>query len=168
MELTDKYIFYRIDEKIGKTLPAKLVINGEEFGVRRVVPMFFNAGSKALLHTVAWHLLSLFRFREYQLIDSRGKIASYAQTMPKIIIFDFMKSGGVHLGPCLTTEKHRGKGLYPALLRLICEVEKNDTFYIFTTNENIVSQKGILKSGFKPIAQGYKSKIGVYKISKYL
>ena len=140
-------------------------INGLTYGLKILRPTYKNSGGKDFFHLLVWNILSLFRLKEYQLISETGEIASYAQLMPKIFIFRFMQRKGLHIGPCFTIEKYRGRGLYPELLKIIIQNEtKCNEFYIFTKTTNIASQKGIVKAGFIPFGHGYKSKFGVYKI----
>lgn len=51
-----------------------------------------------------------------------------------------------------TNKAHRGKGLYPALIEFILHYLKKQGFtkaYIWTSDSNIASQKGIEKTAFK-------------------
>lgn len=165
------YIFYRFritsDKRIHKKQVGTICVNGFTYHLKVIHPNYYNSGGKNFLHLLLWNILSFFRFKEYQLIDSDGKIASYAQVMPKIIIFSFLSNKGLHIGPCYTVEKHRGRGLYPELLKIIIQNEtKNSEFFIFTKTTNIASQKGIVKAGFIPYGYGRKSKFGIYRISK--
>ena len=53
---------------------------------------------------------------------------------------------------CFTIDDARGYGIYPAVLRHICEVFKSDGLqevYIYCMDKNIASMKGIEKAGFK-------------------
>ena len=71
----------------------------------------------------------------------------------------------LHIGPCWTDNKFRGQGIYPAVLSSICKNNSETNMFIFTEDENIASQKGITKVGFKKFSNGYKSKhFGIYKI----
>lgn len=165
------YIFYHLKLTPEQSTQRKQVlsvrIRGHRYTLKVVRPTYQNSGGKNFLHLFIWNVLSFFRFKEYQLIDRKGKIVSYAQLMPKIFIFSFMSKQGLHIGPCYTDEKQRGRGLYPELLKMIIQNEiKNDEFFIFTKKTNIASQKGIIKAGFVPFGYGYKSKLGIYRISK--
>lgn len=105
-------------------------------------------------------------FFEYQiLIDNQ--IVSKCQVVGWLPIFPFMKRNGIHIGPCETIEKHRGKGVYPYLLNLIQRDFKNPCFMIVDEN-NISSIKGVEKAGFKVFANGYKTKFGRYVICNNL
>ena len=53
---------------------------------------------------------------------------------------------------CITTVSHRGKGLYPAVLRYIVNKKvSNAVLVIYTDDWNIPSQRGIIKAGFREI-----------------
>jgi predicted GNAT family acetyltransferase len=88
--------------------------------------------------------------------------------MPKFFKYAFMlRNNSIHIGPCWTNKNQRGKGIYPAVLSKICSDYYKKNVYIFTEKENIASQKGIEKVGFKQFATGYKTRLfGVYKIKK--
>jgi predicted acetyltransferase len=78
-----------------------------------------------------------------------------------------MDRDGLHIGPCWTHPDFRGHGLYPYLLQKIIEDYQNniDKIYIFASTSNIASQRGIEKAGGRLFAYGYKTKLGIYKIS---
>jgi GNAT superfamily N-acetyltransferase len=123
------------------------------------------------MHNILWTLFSMGRFKEYRILNN-SKIIAYAQIMPKIFIFDFMDKNGLHIGPCWTHPDFRGQGIYPYLLRKIVDddygsVERADKYYIFTSTDNISSQKGIEKAGGEIFAYGYKTKLGIYRLSSY-
>lgn len=52
---------------------------------------------------------------------------------------------------CFTAQKHRGNGYYPALISRLAEQEKASPVMIYTNDWNKVSQKGIIKAGFKEV-----------------
>jgi predicted GNAT family acetyltransferase len=107
------------------------------------------------------------KFREYSLYYDKTVVAK-AQIMPKIFIFDFMDRKGLHIGPCWTHPDFRGQGLYPYLIKKVMDDYKNAyrNFYMFTSTDNISSQRGIEKAGGVLFAYGYKNKFGIYKISR--
>lgn len=123
----------------------------------------------ASLHHFLFWLFSFGRFSEYQVICG-GKVVAFAQVSSRIFIFGFMPRGKntVHIGPCYTQPDFRRKGLYSFLLASICSDFSENEKYIFCHKENMPSKRGILKAGFVPFAEGYKSKIGIYKINRYL
>lgn len=123
------------------------------------------------IHDVLWNLFSFGKYREYQLVDTSNRLTvSKAQVMPKIVIFRFMKSGGIHIGPCHTLPAYRGRNFYPTLLKKIVEDYrmKIRDFYIFCDENNSASIRGIEKAGFKCFAKGVKNKFGIYVIKEYI
>lgn len=137
--------------------------NAEGNIVRIIKPNGFS------FHNIAWKLFSLNKFCEYQLCDKNGQVLSFAQVMPKIFIFNFMKAG-LHIGPCATKKEYRGRGYYPFLLKkIVSDYSKQySEFYIFCDKNNIASQRGIEKAGFHKIGIGIKNKLGIYKITKFI
>ena len=90
--------------------------------------------------------------------------------MPKIFIFSFMKRNCIHIGPCFTDKDFRGRGYYPALLKIIMNDyrDRTEEFYIFCTASNLASQRGIAKAGFQCFGRGMKNKLGIYVLEKHL
>jgi hypothetical protein len=75
--------------------------------------------------------------------------------------FGWIYKDAMMLGPYWTNELHRGKGIYGRLIKQSIALAKpNIPLMIYTRPENISSQKGIEKMGFK--------EIGVYKIELIL
>ena len=76
------------------------------------------------------------------------------------------RKNSIHIGPCWTDKNHRGKGIYPAVVSKICADYSQKDVYIFTDDDNISSQKGIEKVGFKPYATGFKTRfLVIFKTS---
>lgn len=84
---------------------------------------------------------------------------SWFSSTYKGIMFDSIFETGIfnhkdigYIGPCETYTEFRGKGIYPFVLKKICEYQKEygvKEVYINTKSNNTSSIKGILKSGFK-------------------
>lgn len=119
---------------------------------------------------VLWYILTIGNFKIYYVLDKTGRIIHFSHVMSKIYKYAFMpRINSIHIGPCWTHELHRGKGIYPAVLSKICSDYKEKNIYIFTKKENIASQKGIEKVGFKQFATGIKTKrLGIYIIKNVL
>jgi RimJ/RimL family protein N-acetyltransferase len=74
-----------------------------------------------------------------------------------------VESGEFWIYHCRTAESARGKGLYPATLeRIVADhfADGYSTAWIYTTRENIASQKGILRAGFSLVATLSAVRIG--------
>lgn len=121
------------------------------------------------LHHFLFDLFSLGDFLEYQIWQG-GKLCATAQVCGRIFIFGFMpkRYRVIHIGPCWTNPDFRRRGLYNFLLNKICSDYPDEERYIFANKSNVASNNGILKAGGIPYAEGYKSKLGIYKIGKYL
>ena len=120
------------------------------------------------LHHFLFWFFSLGDFIEYQIWQDNTLCAT-AQVCGRIFIFAFMpkKYHTIHIGPCWTNPQFRRKGLYYYLLQKICFDYPDEEKYIFAHKSNLASNKGIEKAGGKPFAEGYKSKLGIYKIGSY-
>lgn len=121
------------------------------------------------LHHFLFDLFSLGDFLEYQIWKGEMLCAT-AQIVGRVFIFDFMprKYHVIHVGPCWTNPKYRRLGLYNYLLNKICFDYPDEEKYIFAHKSNEASNKGMLKAGGIPFAEGYKSKFGIYKIGSYI
>src|SRR5581483_10542825 len=65
-----------------------------------------------------------------------------------------VETGDFWIYHCFTAAWARGRQLYPSTLRRICSdyfAAGCSTAWIYTTRENIASQKGILSAGFVPV-----------------
>lgn len=85
--------------------------------------------------------------------------------MSKIFIFSFISNkSAINIGPCWTKFSYRNKSLYTNLIKKISSDYIEFDKYIFCSEDNIASIKGILKAGFQEFSRGYKSKLGIYRI----
>ena len=74
-------------------------------------------------------------------------------------------SGEFWIYSCRTVECARGKGIYPATLQRIVNdhfEEGYRTAWIYTSRENIASQKGILRAGFGRVAT-----LGAFRVGRH-
>ncbi len=91
-------------------------------------------------------------------LDAYGWIQEWRPFRRK---FFAISSSGMMLGPFWTAPSRRGQGIYGHLLRDsldLCPVDT--TAYIYTSPQNMSSQKGIMKAGF--------SYIGTWKLTQWL
>ena len=66
-----------------------------------------------------------------------------------------VESGELWIYDCRTADRAKGKRIYPATLERIINdhfAQGYRTVWIYTTRENIASQKGILRAGFGQVA----------------
>ena len=121
------------------------------------------------MHHFLFYFFSFGEFLEYQ-IWQRNKLCATAQVSGRIFIFGFIpkKYNVIHIGTCWTNPDFRRRGLYNYLLQKICEDYPDEEIYIFAHKSNVASNNGIKKAGGLPFAEGYKSKLGIYKIGSYI
>jgi hypothetical protein len=103
----------------------------------------------------------------YYVYDDAGRIINICHVKPKIFKYAYMPTkNSIHIGPCWTDKNHRGKSIYQAVLSRNCADHSQKDVYIFTDEDNISSQIGIEKVGFKRFATGFKTRcLGIYKTS---
>lgn len=106
------------------------------------------------LHCMTFGKLKIF----YVSVDDKLVHTSYV--VPKCYKFDFLGKNDYEIGPCFTYPEYRGQGIYPNILRTICQQIGSDdtTFYMIVDEENKPSIRGIEKAGF--------IKCGSVKVSK--
>lgn len=106
----------------------------------------------SFLKDIAWFLLTLGKCKIVYLRDGKTIVHS-SYLIPKNIRFPFMEQNDLQIGPCYTNENYRGKGIYTTVLKMIPTVfnESKRTFWIFTTEQNLISQRAIERSGYKRI-----------------
>jgi|LFRM01.2.fsa_nt_gb RimJ/RimL family protein N-acetyltransferase len=80
-----------------------------------------------------------------------------------------MKNGDIHIGPCWTAEKYRGKGIYPYILGCILNDYLRKDVYIFCDEKNYSSIKGIQKVGFELCGYGERTKpLGISFLGRFV
>jgi hypothetical protein len=71
-----------------------------------------------------------------------------------------IKAGEFWIYECLTSPSARGLGIYPYVLTVICRdhLRSGGEGFIYTSEDNVTSQRGILKAGFtwKEILRGLR------------
>lgn len=83
-------------------------------------------------------------------LQSEGKPIHTSYVIPKCFKFGFMNRDDYEIGPCFTDPEHRGRGIYPNVLRSICKNtgNKDTVFYMIVDETNTASIRGIEKAGF--------------------
>lgn len=104
---------------------------------------------KTTLVRFMFSLLTFGRMKIFYVTDN-DKIIHTSYVVPKCLKFNFLNKNDYAIGPCFTYPEYRGKGIYPNMLKVICQSCKNkDTvFYMVVDEKNISSIKGIEKAGF--------------------
>lgn len=75
--------------------------------------------------------------------------------------FPFMRKGDVEIGPCYTNAEHRGKKIYPYVLKNILKdnIKDSTDFYMIIDDKNSASINGVSKCNFVKIAKLDKTSI---------
>lgn len=122
---------------------------------------------KQWIMNLYWYILNNGKYSIYY-ICYRNEIIHTSYCMPKSYKFPFMSKNDIQIGPCNTSDQYRGKGLFPyALSMIIDDYYKNGTkLYMIINQENIPSQKGASKIGFKKVNLLQKNNcLKIYKIT---
>jgi ribosomal protein S18 acetylase RimI-like enzyme len=71
----------------------------------------------------------------------------------------WVRPGEAEIGPCSTFPAHRGRGLYPFIIRELCRVAAErgiQHVFMITSSRNYSSQRGIEKAGFRRCGSIYR------------
>ena len=125
-----------------------LLLPGETGGVKKI-------GARLL-----FQILTLGKAKVFFVADG-GNLMHTSYVVPRCVKFPFMGNGDYEIGPCFTYPQYRGKGIYPSVLKAICNCvgDENTTFYMIVDENNIASIKGIEKAGFQ--------KCGIVEVAKF-
>lgn len=130
------------------TLRRGLLLPGEARSIKLI-------GVRLLFQIITLGKAKIFFVSEGENLVHRSYV------IPKCSKFPFMGKEDYEIGPCFTYPKYRGKGIYPAVLKTICNRVGNEhtTFYMIVEDTNTPSIKGIEKAGFQ--------KCGIVEITKF-
>lgn len=91
------------------------------------------------------------KYRILYVLDNE-KIVHYTYITSKCYRFPFMNNNDIQIGPCYTYEKYRGKKIYKSVLsHIINNTSDNKKIWIYTTEDNHISQRAIESVGFKHV-----------------
>ena len=135
---------------------------GESLYIKKMKPKFYTS-----LHSFLWSVETLIggKYLEYQLWRD-DKLVCKAEVVSWIPQFPFMPRDGLHVGPCVTMKKERGRGYYPYLLSEIVADNATKKCYMIVSPNNVSSTRGVEKAGFRPFATGFRTCMGRYVINK--
>lgn len=120
----------------------------------------FKEGLSRLL----FRLMAGKRYRIYYLYSGED-IVHTAHLVPPCKKFPFLQKGEWELGPCVTRERYRRRGVYHYMLRYLSALEelKGDTVYLLIRRDNTASIGGAEKSGFVRCGSVRKTKYLTYE-----
>ena len=105
-----------------------------------------------------WFIITLGAYEVFYIREkSSNKIVHYSNILPKTWQFPFMKKRELHIVSCHTDSNFRGRGLYPFAIRSIAQ-KYFDKCWIISDFKNTASNRGILKSGFQLVGEGFRNK----------
>ena len=161
----EKYIAFRIDllDEIAPA-PAKLDLvvrraNERDFTQFRSMPYPF------LRHA---QFYDRFGIDECYLAFFQEEIAHFAwvyyphQRKKHPTPFRILRPDEAAIANCVTIHKFRGKGIYPAVVRMLLEDLKKQGYrhcYMYIEVDNIASQRGVSKLGFRPVGKSWRLRL---------
>lgn len=116
----------------------RLTASGEKVGVKSLMVRF-------LFRIITHGKMKIFYVRQ------NDEIIHTSYVVPKCSKFPFLGINDYEIGPCYTNPQSRGKGIYPLMIRYICNSIGNEDsiFYMIVDETNSSSIRGIEKAGFK-------------------
>lgn len=114
--------------------------------------------SKTALGRLYFWLITFGRFRIWYLQDG-PEVIHTSYVVPKCCKFPFLSKGEYEIGPCVTREDYRGKGIYPYMLGCILASEPGANFYMIVRSTNQASIRGMEKAGFQRCGSVVRSRI---------
>jgi len=139
----------------------------EEFKIKIFEPSLTNLELyNDKLINLYFYIITFGKVKIYY-IEHEKQIVHKSYCMNKNYKFTFMTKMDIHIGPCKTEEKYRGKGIYPCVIYNILKNEGFENAYMIIDSENYSSQNGVIKVGFKKINKLlYNSIIKQYRVAK--
>lgn len=123
----------------------------DDFSIKVFRPTIIKMGldNSEKLKRFLWYLITFGRLRIFYILDG-NQVVHYSFIIPKNFRFPFMNNDDLQIGPCYTDTNYRGKGLYTRALKMIPLIfhEQANTFWVYTTEENLISQHVIEKAGY--------------------
>ena len=142
--------------------------NVDDIEVKVFVPSIWTGlylpGEEVLFKTlcvrILFQLMTLGKAKLFYVMNESEKLMHTSYLVPACAKFPFMNEVDYEIGPCLTYPDYRGQGIYPRVLRSICNKvgENNSVFYMIVDEFNKSSIRGIEKAGFIRCGTVQKSK----------
>ena len=105
-----------------------------------------------------FYFLARGKFKIYYAKDNMtGEIVFHSVVYSKSFKFRFMRKGDYQIAHCFTRETHRGKNIYPYVLKYIVDKEEGNAV-MFIKDGNEASEHGVVKAGFVKYGGGCYSK----------
>lgn len=148
----------QINDKLSSDIECKVFVP-KIFGGGYTIPGE-SRSIKKIFSRLMFQFLTHGRTQIYFVADGE-EIMHTSCVIPKCSKFQFLGKDDYEIGPCFTSPKHRGKGIYPAVLRNICQNigTENTVFYMIVDENNQPSIKGVEKAGFV--------RCGTVRVTKY-
>lgn len=147
-----EYILYKNKAKTERTFEKNEMIEIKMFRPHIWKPFMNSYNDKKTIRTFIFRFyISLLTFGKTEIYfaeDRSGNLIHSAYVIPRNFKYPFLTNNEWCIGPCNTPENFRGKGIYPYVLRYILKRNQDRDFCMFIREENISSQRGVVKAGF--------------------
>lgn len=175
-----RYLFFRKDlselQELDNDISAQVQVN-EKYSLIRFKPDWTHITPKGMKNSfgfIMWWLLSLVIWRqqgknyEHYIVYAGERLIHYCIVLPKYYRYPFMGDNDIQIGPFWTAEEYRGQGICPFVIHEIVKRYKSRKKYahIITRENNVESQRSIMKAGFDIYGYGVRTKglFGIFLI----
>ena len=159
----ENYLLYEVADNGGSAFEQR---ETEIVRFQKLRP--FSKKGKGRLSNLYWWLISK-KLYICEIADKEtGEVMHYTYVMKKSYKFPFMKKDDYMIGPCVTDEKFRGRGLLGRGINFskqeILGMNPNAKFIGLVREANASSRKGIEKVGMLSTGRVFaKNKLKIYK-----
>lgn len=158
----NKYSLYMVDRRMRTNLgglPGSMHISEKKVSFSTI----YNG--ETTINDIMWFVLSAGKYHIYEVTNEDGRIIHRSKVIGRCLKFPFLPKGAYEIGPCLTEEDFRGKGIYPKVLTHICSVFRSD-LYMIIRDDNYSSIRGVEKAGFVKVGAGYRDRFGIWRMKQ--
>lgn len=129
---------------------GEIYIHQRKFSPFRLFALGEKRGIKSALVRLNFYLMSRGKAMLFSAYSQENELVHTSVVVPKCYKYSFCNKEDYVIGPCQTVPAHRGKGIYPCVIRYIMEVigSENTVFYMVASHDNEKSIRGIQKAGF--------------------
>lgn len=151
------YALWEIERVQSKTVDSEIAKDN-------VIKEKISIKSHGCKAAIFWNFISLLNCCTYSVYDNEGKIIHRSYVIHKCIKFPFLKGNDIEIGPCRTESLWRGNNIYPHVLKWIIDKElgEDDKAFMIIDENNIASQTGVKKVGFRKVCRVERT--GILKI----
>jgi predicted GNAT family acetyltransferase len=155
---------FKLYKKTINDLDLTPIIGFSDFGYSILIfkPTLLRLGvdNSEMIKKFLWYFITMGRYRILYIMEDK-KVVHYSFIIPKNFRFPFIGPDDLEIGPCFTENNYRGRGIYTRVLQMIPQIFKDSarTFWIYTLQNNNISQRAIEKAGYNSCGLARNTKV---------